>query len=97
MIIKKEEPSFLNRITGFFKSIFDFGSSNTSEKKVLIIDEIDVFFDERFYGELYCPSISLNSKSIKNLIKLVWREVKKNKNLSSNTIIQTNEFKTSVS
>lgn len=97
MIIKKEEPELVSRITGILKQIFHFKSNNTAEKKVLVIDEIDVFFDERFYGELYSPSISFESKNIKDLIKLVWREVKKTKNVSSNSIIQTNEFKAIIS
>lgn len=56
----------------YLNSIFDFPNSSDLTKKVLVIDEIDVFFDERFYGKLYCPSINITNENIQNLIKLIW-------------------------
>jgi hypothetical protein len=43
---------------------------------VLIIDEADVFFSENFYGQLYCPSISLDGEEVRALIEAIWRLTK---------------------
>ena len=44
--------------------------------KVLLIDEVDVFLSEKYYGGLYLPSVCLNDIYIKNLLDEIW----KNKN-----------------
>ena len=44
--------------------------------KVLLIDEVDVFLSEKYYGGLYLPSVYLNDIYIKNLLDEIW----KNKN-----------------
>ena len=53
--------------------------------KVLLIDEVDVFLSEKYYGGLYLPSVYLKDSLIKNLLDEIW----KNKNVSplvSNTV-----------
>ena len=49
--------------------------SNKSEanatKKILIIDELDVFFQSNFFGMTYDPSISLTGTNIEKLLELV--------------------------
>ena len=41
--------------------------------KILLIDEVDVFFDESFYGNIYRPSLSLRHPTIQNLAGFIWK------------------------
>ncbi|CAF3697929.1 unnamed protein product [Rotaria sp. Silwood1] len=41
--------------------------------KVLLIDEVDVFLSEKFYGGTYTPSVYLRDSSIKNLLDTIWQ------------------------
>jgi hypothetical protein len=57
--------------------------SNINEQKqaslrprVLLIDEVDVFFSKDFYGNSYRPSLNLSDKTINDLISLIWKERK---------------------
>jgi hypothetical protein len=38
----------------------------------LLIDEVDVFLSEKYYGGTYTPSICLNDPSIKALLDVIW-------------------------
>jgi len=38
----------------------------------LLIDEVDVFFNKDFYGNVYRPLLSLKHKSISSLIRHIW-------------------------
>jgi len=44
--------------------------------RILVIDEIDVFFNERFYGNLYTPLACLRHPTITNLVKDVWQQTR---------------------
>ena len=48
--------------------------------RVLLIDEVDVFFSKDFYGNYYRPSLDLRDKTITDLITFIWKE-RKNSNL----------------
>jgi len=39
---------------------------------ILVIDEVDVFFQKEFYGQLYTPVASLSNPSIMALIEYIW-------------------------
>jgi hypothetical protein len=41
----------------------------------LVIDEVDVFFEDSFFGNSYCPAITLRSSTVSKFLELVWREV----------------------
>jgi hypothetical protein len=41
--------------------------------KILLIDEVDVFFSKDFYGNVYTPTASLADPSIAALTDLIWR------------------------
>ena len=41
--------------------------------KVLLIDEVDVFFDSEIYGNLFRPITGISDTDIKALIMLIWR------------------------
>ncbi len=43
---------------------------------MLIIDEADVFFNENFFGRLYCPSLSLDGDEARQLIEYIWKITK---------------------
>lgn len=40
---------------------------NSIRKKILLIDEVDVFFGEELYGSTYNPKAQLKSKQIEDL------------------------------
>ena len=42
--------------------------------RVILIDEVDVFFSKDFYGNYYRPSLDLRDKTITDLIHFIWKE-----------------------
>ena len=48
------------------------GSTRSDRKKILIIDEVDVFFSKSFYGAPYKPVTKLESQGITALIRKIW-------------------------
>jgi hypothetical protein len=47
---------------------------NTDDQpRVLLIDEVDVFFSNDFYGNSYKPSVSLSNQHISNFISYIWK------------------------
>ncbi|CAF5138281.1 unnamed protein product, partial [Rotaria sp. Silwood1] len=40
--------------------------------KVLLIDEVDVFLSDEFYGGMYTPTVYLKNPSIKTLLDSIW-------------------------
>ncbi|CAF4742661.1 unnamed protein product, partial [Rotaria sp. Silwood2] len=59
--------------------------------KILLIDEVDVFFNKDFYGNVYTPSTTLRDPTITSLINFIWRERKSKLNLDK--VKFTNEYK----
>jgi hypothetical protein len=59
--------------------------------KVLLIDEVDVFFGSSFYGNIYQPCLVVKDSCIQTLIKFIWAE--RANNLSFNTIYNSEQFK----
>lgn len=41
--------------------------------KVLLIDEVDIFVSEKFYGEIYTPAVCVKSTEIKSLFDALWQ------------------------
>ncbi|CAF4816735.1 unnamed protein product, partial [Rotaria sp. Silwood2] len=41
--------------------------------KVLLIDEVDVFLSDKYYGGMYIPSVYLKDPSIKELLDSIWQ------------------------
>jgi hypothetical protein len=55
---------------------------------ILVIDEVDVFFEDSLFGSSYCPAISLRSPAVTNFLEVVWREVQaKGKETDPTTLI----------
>ena len=59
--------------------------------KILLIDEVDVFFSREFYGNIYTPSINLQDPSITSLVNCIWTQRKSKLTLTQ--IKQTDEYK----
>ncbi|CAF1084596.1 unnamed protein product [Adineta steineri] len=53
--------------------------SSCRRSKVLLIDEVDVFLSDKYYGGMYTPSVYLKDPSIKALLDSIWQ----NKTLQS--------------
>ena len=49
-------------------------STGTGRARILLIDEVDVFFSKEFYGNRYQPSLSLTDPVLTNFISLIWKE-----------------------
>ena len=42
-------------------------------KKVLLIDEIDVLFDKRYFGDTFNQSVELRNEDVVEVFKFIWR------------------------
>jgi hypothetical protein len=60
--------------------------------KVLLIDEVDVFFNKDFLGNLYVPSARLADITITNLLNFIWEHRKNARDLGS-LIKRSKEYK----
>ncbi|CAF3357729.1 unnamed protein product [Rotaria sp. Silwood2] len=47
--------------------------SEQSRLKVLLIDEVDVFLSDKYYGGMYTPSVYLRNPLIKALLDEIWK------------------------
>ena len=54
-------------------------TSSCLRPKVLLIDEVDVFLSDKYYGGMYIPAVFLKDPTIKVLIDSIWQ----NKTLNS--------------
>ncbi|CAF1610759.1 unnamed protein product [Rotaria magnacalcarata] len=67
------------------------GTNAYLRPKVLLIDEVDVFLSDKFYGGMYTPSVYLRDSSIKELLDTIWQ----NKTVrNSDSIKATSAYKT---
>lgn len=66
-------------------------SQNEKRAKILLIDEVDVFFSREFYGSLYTPAASVRDSTITALTNYIWTNKKSGLNL--NKMKNTNEYK----
>ena len=58
--------------------------------KVLLIDEVDIFFSKNFYGNVYTPSACIKDPIITALINYIWQQRKSK--LTLKQIENTNEY-----
>ena len=61
-----------SKIDGFVKSFSHKYTMGNHHPKILLIDEVDVFFNPDFYGNVYNPAARLNHSSIKPLTDFIW-------------------------
>ena len=50
--------------------------SDNQRPNILIIDEVDVFFNESFYGQSYKPVARITDPSIIQLVRVLWNNRK---------------------
>ncbi|ETO08110.1 hypothetical protein RFI_29276 [Reticulomyxa filosa] len=62
-----------------------------ARSKVLLIDEVDVFFSKDFYGNCYSPAATLRHDIITKLIDFIWK--KRELFLKLENVKQSNEYK----
>ena len=76
-------------------SEFESKESEVEQKKnrILLIDEVDVFFDERYFGQNFRWSVTLRDKCISNICDLIWNndESKKKHVWSSKAYLKCRE------
>ncbi|CAL6013564.1 Helicase-related_protein [Hexamita inflata] len=61
-------------------------------QKVLMIDEVDVFFNESFYGSSYTPMARVQNSEIKSLLDYVWQNRNQKNLMNKNSITKTQEY-----
>ncbi|CAF3137638.1 unnamed protein product [Rotaria sp. Silwood2] len=57
-------------------------SQRIERAKILLIDEVDIFFSRDFYGNVCTPLASLQDPTITSLISYIWTQRKSNLNLN---------------
>ncbi|CAF3546493.1 unnamed protein product [Rotaria socialis] len=67
----REEVSYM--ILNNKNSIKLVQKTDSLRPKVLLIDEVDIFLSEKFYGGIYTPAICLKSAAIKSLLDTLWQ------------------------
>ena len=56
------------------KSVLPPRTINTSQREVLLVDEVDVFFGKDFYGQTYNQVTNISTPEVTALIKKIWKE-----------------------
>ncbi|KAL4489799.1 hypothetical protein ABPG72_022439 [Tetrahymena utriculariae] len=59
---------------GFTERSKDKSKDKETKPKILLIDEVDVFFSQDFYGKLYNPIARLQDQCISDLAKFIWKK-----------------------
>lgn len=60
--------------------------SQLEEKSILLIDEVDVFFSNGYFGKTYNAVETIYNDSIATIQKYIWQEVVKNPNLKEDEL-----------
>ncbi|CAL6057004.1 Helicase-related_protein [Hexamita inflata] len=61
-------------------------------QKVLMIDEVDVFFNESFYGSSYRPMARIQNTEIKELLNYIWSNRNEKNLLKRNAIMKSQVY-----
>ncbi len=72
-------------------------TKSSDDNKILLIDEVDVFFSPDFYGNSYRPLTQLQDVSIFKLIEFIWRNRRDKRLLTFENIKSTEEFRACIS
>ena len=65
--------------------------------RVLLVDEVDVFFSEDFYGNYYKPTLPLRHKHVSTLLKYIWRHRDSDKQLRLAAVQGSQEYRNCLS
>eukprot|EP01084_Bolivina_argentea_P258927 436713_1 len=69
---------------------------DNNRANVLLIDEVDVFFNKQFYGQFYTPGAVLKHECIKNITDYIWNHYEDNgykSMLELRVMKETDEYK----
>jgi hypothetical protein len=69
--IRSRVQAFIENPTRLQNNI---GTHHMQRPRVLLIDEVDVFFNKDFYGNLYTPIVNLRKASVTALADLIWQK-----------------------
>ncbi|EFA77015.1 hypothetical protein PPL_09767 [Heterostelium album PN500] len=69
-------------------------SQISQSSRILLIDEVDLFFGDSFYGKTYNPATTLHSSSIVKLYEYIWNN---RKNIKFATLSKQIEYKNVIS
>jgi hypothetical protein len=64
--------------------------SSIHRKRIMLVDEVDVFFSDKFFGKVWRPGFTIKSKSIEQLANYVWNNKKE---ITHEKIVESEEFK----
>ncbi|KAL4489804.1 hypothetical protein ABPG72_022444 [Tetrahymena utriculariae] len=82
----------VNYITnGFTERKGEINKGKEIKPKILLIDEVDVFFSQDFYGKLYNPIARIQDQCIIDLAEFIWK--KRNNHLPLKTVQETDIYK----
>jgi hypothetical protein len=65
-------------------------ADDAPRRRILLVDEVDVFFAKDFFGKYYTPSTNIKHKLIEDLTTFVWNN---RDNITYDSLINSNEFK----
>ncbi|KAL4480832.1 hypothetical protein ABPG72_001701 [Tetrahymena utriculariae] len=92
--IINEQGDVRSLTTDYIQYGFSDNNKNTIKKirnpRVLLVDEVDVFFQKDFYGNMYNPVARLQDENIQKLAELIWQSRKKQ--LFLKQIQQTSQY-----
>ncbi|CAL6013582.1 Conserved_hypothetical protein [Hexamita inflata] len=67
-------------------------AKGNNRQQILMIDEVDVFFNESFYGSSYTPMARVQNTEIKALLDYVWQNRNEKNLMNKNSITKTQEY-----
>ena len=69
----------------------------TDRPRILLIDEVDVFFSKDFYGNVYRPMASISDETITDLISYVWSIRENRTALKFSAVTKSAQYKSCLS
>ncbi|KAL4512819.1 hypothetical protein ABPG72_017504 [Tetrahymena utriculariae] len=67
-------------------------SQKISKNKILLIDEIDVFFNPAYYGQTFNPSVDFINQEVECIIRQIWQKREQENNSIVSDIYQTDDY-----
>lgn len=93
MILEKPQGWFQKLASKFGGNLVTLnrGANKLKENPtILVIDEVDVFFDDNFFGSTYCPGIKLKDLTVTRFLEHVWAEVgKSGENIEPSSLLKS--------
>ena len=68
-------------------------SLESTRPRILLVDEVDVFFKRDFYGSLYSPRLTIKDETITKLIDWIWEQHDSDENLNEYNVKRSEEYR----